>query len=50
MHKLYGRDLITIQEWSLSEIEETLEVAKEMKRARYTNQYKRCIKKQNIFY
>lgn len=49
MHKLHGRDLISIQEWSLQEIEETLEVAKEMKRARYTNPYKDALKNKTFF-
>lgn len=49
MHKLHGRDLITIQEWSLQEIEETLEVAREMKRARYTNPYKDALKNKTFF-
>ena len=43
MHRLHGRDLITIQEWSLSEILETLEVAREMKRLRFTNPYRNAL-------
>lgn len=49
MHKLYGRDLITIQEWSIQEIEETLLVSKEMKRARYTNPYREALKDKTFF-
>ncbi|MGC9088839.1 MAG: ornithine carbamoyltransferase [Caldisericia bacterium] len=49
MHRLYGRDLITIQEWSPYEVEETLEVAREMKRARYTNPYKDALKNRTFF-
>ena len=49
MHRLHGRDLITIQEWSLQEIEETLEVAREMKRARYTNPYREALKNKTFF-
>jgi len=49
MHRLHGRDLITIQEWSLQEIEETLEVAREMKRARYTNPYRDALKNKTFF-
>ena len=40
---MYGKDLITTQEWSIEELEELLKVAKELKRDRFKNRYNSCL-------
>jgi len=40
---LYGRSLITTQDWSIRELEEVLELAKDMKQKRFTHPYRNCL-------
>ena len=40
---LYGRDLITTQEWKKSELEGALDLAARMKRERFSSEFTRLL-------
>ncbi len=46
---LYGRDLITTQEWSLTELEAVLDLARRMKRERYSPRYTSLLNHKTFF-
>jgi len=46
---LYGRDLITTQEWTIEELNVALDLAQEMKRERYTHPLSQCLKNKTFF-
>lgn len=46
---LYGKDLITTQEWSIEEIEAVLELAVRMKRDRYSPKYTKLLENRTFF-
>jgi N-acetylornithine carbamoyltransferase len=46
---LYGRDLITTQEWSRVELEATLGLAARMKRERYAEKYSNALRNKTFF-
>jgi len=47
--KLYGKDLITTQEWEKSDLDYILKVAKEMKKKRYTHPLNKSLKNKSFF-
>ena len=46
---LYGKDLITTQEWTRSELEATLDLAARMKRERYSAKYTSVLLNKTFF-
>ncbi|MBD3159228.1 MAG: ornithine carbamoyltransferase [Candidatus Lokiarchaeota archaeon] len=46
---LYGRDLLCTQDWSIDEIEKTLDLAKEMKAKRFDHRLKNCLDRRTFF-
>ncbi|MHA1247662.1 MAG: ornithine carbamoyltransferase [Candidatus Thorarchaeota archaeon] len=49
MNPLYGRDLITTQEWTVEELERTLELAFEFKQHRYDHPLRNCLDRKTFF-
>ncbi|MFQ5833351.1 MAG: ornithine carbamoyltransferase [Candidatus Thorarchaeota archaeon] len=49
MIDLYGRDLLCTQDWSVEEIEKTLELAFEMKDRRYDHPLSNCLDRRTFF-
>ena len=46
---LFGRDLISTQEWASAELEAVLDLAQRMKRARFAPRYTRLLKQRTFF-
>jgi N-acetylornithine carbamoyltransferase len=46
--ELFGKDLITTQDWSIEEIEALLKVAKELKKSRFKNRWSNCLEKKTF--
>jgi N-acetylornithine carbamoyltransferase len=46
---LYGRDLITTEEWSMEELLRTLELAEDMQRHRFSEKYANILKNKTFF-
>ena len=46
---LYGKDLITTQEWSRAELEAVLDLAAKMKRDRYSDKYANILRNKTFF-
>jgi len=46
---LYGKDLITTQEWAVDELEAVLSLAKRMKRKRYAPKYTKLLRNRTFF-
>jgi len=49
MVELYGRDLITTQEWSREELDATLELAKDLKKKYYAGKLQPLLKDKTFF-
>ncbi|RLI53520.1 MAG: ornithine carbamoyltransferase [Candidatus Thorarchaeota archaeon] len=49
MNELYGRDLITTQDWSVEEIEKALDLAFEFKANRYDHPLNNCLDRRTFF-
>ena len=49
MNSLYGRDLLCTQDWSVEELERTLELAFEMKEQRYNHRLNNCLDRRTFF-
>ncbi len=49
MNSLYGKDLITTQEWSVEEIERALELAFEFKEHRFDHPLRNCLDRRTFF-
>jgi N-acetylornithine carbamoyltransferase len=47
--KLYGRDLITTQEWSYDELIETIELAEEMQKKRFSREFSNLLFNRSFF-
>jgi N-acetylornithine carbamoyltransferase len=47
--KLYGRDLITTQEWSYDELIETIELAEEMQKKRFSPEFSNLLLNRSFF-
>lgn len=47
--RLYGRDLITTQEWSYDELIETIELAEEMQKKRYSPEFSNLLFNRSFF-
>ncbi|MGV9169546.1 MAG: ornithine carbamoyltransferase, partial [Promethearchaeia archaeon] len=46
---LYGRDLLCTQDWSIDEMEKTLDLAKEMKAKRFDHRLNNCLDHRSFF-
>ncbi|HDD67407.1 MAG TPA: ornithine carbamoyltransferase, partial [Candidatus Thorarchaeota archaeon] len=49
MNPLYGRNLITTQEWTVEELERTLKLALEFKQHRFDHPLRNCLDRKTFF-